>query len=366
MAEPLVGAERVEIRIGDAIDHLAKMPSDMVDCVVTSPPYWGLRDYGVDGMIGLEPTLGEHIDALVSVFREVRRVLKPSGTLWLNYGDTYAGSWGAQGRGEAPGPLSPLSGRQVLAAPRQKQTGSLKRTPGLKNKDLMMLPARVALALQEDGWWIRSEIVWHKPNPMPESAKDRPTSAHEKIFLLTKSARYFYDGDAIREPASFLGPNAPDSIASPHGQGFTRRAAKGHAKGFRGGSYVDGAPGPRQRSGNTTETPSTRNARNVWSIVTVPCADAHFATFPPELARRCIAAGSPARGLILDPFGGAGTTGLVAARLGRRAILIELNPKYAEMARRRIQADWMGPSERRGFFVEQEQGPLPLFHEGAS
>lgn len=341
-----MSARNVEIRTGDCLALLREMPADSVDCIVTSPPYWGLRDYGVDGMIGLEPTMQEHIARLTDVFREVHRVLKPTGTCWLNYGDAYAGSWGAQSRGEEPGPASRLSGGQVYAAPKGTHTGSLKRTSGLKNKDLMMLPARIAIALQDAGWWIRSEIIWHKPNPMPESVTDRPTQSHEKIFLLTKSARYFYDAEAIREPAIYAGQTG--YFAGP--KQACRAAVHGRAP---SGNEAEGA--------GRVPVGDFRNARNVWTIATQAFADAHFATFPPALAERCIKAGCPKDGVVLDPFGGAGTTGLVAARLGRRAVLLELNPDYAAMARRRIDADWMGPEERRGFLAEQDGQPLPLF-----
>jgi DNA modification methylase len=347
----------------DVLDGLRSLPDDSVNCVVTSPPYWGLRDYGVEGQIGSEGTLDEHIAVIVGVFREVRRVLRTDGTLWFNYGDAYAGSWGAQSRGEDPGPASKLSGGQVHAAPKNTHTGSLKRTPGLKPKDLMGLPWRLAFALQADGWWLRADVIWHKPNPMPESVTDRPTKAHEYVFLLTKAERYHYDAEAIKEFATYPdGPNAPDKIVSPYGQGMARNniGAKGNANGFRGGSYVGGKPGPRTSTGNDKqrghsrrhagfndrwdampkdEQRGSRNKRSVWTIATVPFPDAHFATFPPELPEICIKAGCPVGGTVLDPFGGAGTTGLVADRLQRHAILIELNPAYAAMARRRIDGD---------------------------
>jgi DNA modification methylase len=333
----------------DVLEGLAQLPDESVHCVVTSPPYWGLRDYGVDGQIGLEPTPAEFVVRMVGVFREVRRVLRKDGTCWMNLGDSYAGSWGAQSRGdEYPGGLegtSPIQAHSIKASVRdQSGTGSLKRTPGLKSKDLIGIPWRVALALQADGWWLRSDIIWSKPNPMPESVTDRPTKAHEYIFLLTKSERYHYDADAVREPASYLQPNSPDSISSPYGQGFTRRA-KGNAKTFRGGVYVGGksfdndAQMERDSHGNAPNETLSRNKRSVWTIATAPFPEAHFATFPPELPEICIKAGCPVGGTVLDPFGGAGTTGLVADRLQRNAILIELNPEYAAMAERRINGD---------------------------
>lgn len=344
----------VRIINADVMDGLRQLPDESVHCCVSSPPYWGLRNYGVDGQLGLESTFGEHLDKLVAVFREVRRALHSDGTLWLNYGDSYAGSWGAQSRGDEPGPASALSGGQVHAAPKGTHTGSMKRTPGLKPKDLIGMPWRLAFALQADGWWLRSDIIWAKPNPMPESVTDRPTKSHEYVFLLTKSERYFYDAEAIKEKAEYAGPNSPASQASPYGQGFTRRAdelkrigAKGNANGFRGGSYVNGEPGKRTKRGNTKPAeveadgtaPLSRNKRSVWSIATAPFPEAHFATFPPAIPEICIKAGCPVGGTVLDPFGGAGTTGLVADRLQRNAILIELNPEYAAMAEKRINKD---------------------------
>ncbi len=343
-----MSARNVEIRSGDCLALLREMQADSVDCVVTSPPYWGLRDYGVDGMIGLEPTMQEHITRLVAVFAEIRRVLKPTGTCWLNYGDAYAAhrggtlmpaetiAGGVGGKGDAAAERGrPNVGRVPSCDP---------KAHGLKHKDLMMLPARIALALQDAGWWIRSEIIWHKPNPMPESVTDRPTQSHEKIFLLTKSARYFYDAEAVREGAEVR------ALSSWSDRAKTEPSRRG-----------DPASSGHRTSTNTLASQTGRNARNVWTISTVAFADAHFATFPPAIAERCIKAGSPKDGIVLDPFGGAGTTGLVAARLGRRAVLLELNPDYAAMARRRIDADWMGPEERRGFLADQSNEPLPLF-----
>jgi len=324
----------VTIINADVMDGLRQLPDESMHCVVTSPPYWGLRDYGVDGQIGLEPTLGEFLARLVDVFREVRRVLRSDGTCWVNMGDSYAGSRGAQSRGEAPGPASTLSGRQIYAAPKQTHTGGLKRTPGLKPKDLIGQPWRLAFALQDDGWWLRQDIIWSKPNPMPESVTDRCTKAHEYVFLLTKSARYFYDAEAIKESATYPdGPNAPDKIASPYGQGFTRRGNQSCS--------ANACFSPQQDShgGLPSSDPSLRNKRSVWTIATTPFPEAHFATFPTDLPEICIKAGCPKGGTVLDPFGGAGTTGLVADRLQRNAVLIELNPEYAAMARRRIDGD---------------------------
>lgn len=320
----------VRILTGDCREVLRSLPDESVHCVVTSPPYWGLRDYGNgDVGIGLEPTLPGHLAALVEVFREVRRVLRKDGTVWLNYGDAYAGSWGAQSRGEAPGPKSRLSGGQVHAAPKGTHTGSVKRTPGLKPKDRMLLPARLAIALCDDGWWVRDEIVWHKPNPMPSPARGRTTPAHEMLYMLTRSAQYAFDQDAFKEPAS----SSPDERAARKvkvpGGWETKLGAHGtiHREGRTAPEYVEATASEH------------RNKRSVWSVATAPFADAHFATFPPELIEPCIAAGCPVGGVVLDPFGGAGTVGLVADRLQRDAILIELNPEYVAMARQRIERD---------------------------
>jgi DNA modification methylase len=312
------------------------MPDESVHCVVTSPPYFGLRDYGVAGQIGLEETPSAFVAEMVSVFREVRRVLRKDGTLWLNLGDSYAGSWGAQGRQGATGQMSgrsvadvrersKISAAQISAHPqRMSQTGTI-REPGLKPKDLIGVPWRVALALQADGWWLRQDIIWHKPNPMPESITDRCTKAHEYIFLLTKSERYFYDSDAVAEPVGEWSKKALEGR-------WMRRTNYGTAE-------VSGRNEAGMNYGSRVRGDALRNLRSVWTVATQPFSGAHFATFPPDLIEPCIKAGCPAGGTVLDPFGGAGTTGLVADRLGRDAILIELNPAYAEMARDRLRRD---------------------------
>ena len=292
------------ILTGDCREILKTLPSDSFDCVVTSPPYWGLRDYGVEGQIGLEPTMQEYLTTMVDVFRELRRVLKPEGTCWLNIGDSYAtvGGSGSQGK----------SGQRASRSFTAEGSSKKGVPEGLKQKDLCMIPNRLAIMLQEDGWYVRSEIIWHKPNPMPESVRDRPTCAHEKVWLLTKSDKYFYDADAIREELVFAAVS---------------RMNVAHAKGA--GKIV----GSKY---NQEVDKSGRNARNVWSITPKPFKGAHFATMPPDLAERCIKAGCPVGGMVLDPFGGAGTTGLVANNLGRNATLIELNSNYVELADKRI------------------------------
>jgi DNA modification methylase len=544
----------VRIITGDCRVLLRALPDESVHCVVTSPPYWGLRDYGVEGGVGLEETVTEHVDALVATFREVRRVLRADGTLWVNYGDAYAGSWGAQSRGETIGEKSMLSGGQVHAAPKGTHMGSRKRTPGLKPKDLIGLPWRLAFALQQPdylgrirdeadrawlaalidgegcisilecksghgsgpsyppilqvrmcdpecieyvmrmvgsesenpaqyppsiggqrpafqwriharkaadtiaeiyprllikrkqaivawnaqsaregydvkrgsripasaverqqlcrdiiqklnkrepvdlpswmvepkapvgpGWYLRQDVIWSKPNPMPESVTDRCTKAHEYIFLLSKSERYYFDQEAIKESAAYNPdhtkfPDGWDTGEGGHGsfhrqgreKGQRTIGTKGNTKPIKMDAHIDRRKrGFNQRwdaseversnrardTADSARPPSsrphslaafeaehernypTRNKRSVWTVGTAPFKEAHFATFPPSLIEPCILAGCPRGGVVLDPFGGAGTTGLVADRLGRDAILIELNPTYADMARSRIGND---------------------------
>lgn len=331
----------VRILIGDVRDRLAELPDESVHCVVTSPPYFGLRDYNVPGQIGLEPTLAEYIDTMTAVFRDVRRVLRSDGVCFLNIGDSYNSA--------APTGFRPGAGRaDGVVDERGQRNRNGTGEASLKPKDLMMVPARLALALQADGWWLRSDIIWQKPNPMPESVTDRPTNAHEHIFLLTKSARYWYDADAVREPlkASSLDRLAQDvesQVGSHRANGGaktngTMKAVggdkqRGHGRRHAGfNDRWDAMPRDEQMANGA-------NLRNVWSIATVGFPGAHFATFPPEIPRRCIKAGCPVGGVVLDPFFGSGTTGLVADQLGRDCIGIELNPEYAEMAENRIKGD---------------------------
>lgn len=298
---------------GDCREVLRTLTAESVHCVVTSPPYFGLRDYGVAGQIGLEPTPDAFVGELVAVFRELRRVLRTDATAWLNLGDSYSGH-------NLPG-WRPGNEAKNQGASNKNGVGYI---AGLKPKDLIGIPWRVAFALRADGWYLRQDIIWSKPNPMPESVRDRCTKAHEYLFLMSKSERYYYDIEAIKEDA------APESAAR-YNYGFT---------GTRGATVCPGDPiGQRTRPDGNRETDGKRNKRSVWEIVSQPFADAHFATFPPALIEPCILAGCPKGGTVLDPFGGAGTTGLVADRLGRNAILIELNPEYAAMAERRIRND---------------------------
>lgn len=303
----------IEIIHGDCRDVLATLPANSVHCVVTSPPYWGLRDYGVAGQIGLEPTPQLYADHMVEVFRAVRRVLRPDGTLWLNMGDSYCHDrLSSPMKGDYSGDDGLYQRRaDYIGGEMPKRIGN-----GLKLKDLCGIPWRVAFALQADGWWLRQDIVWSKPNPMPESVTDRCTKAHEYVFLLSKSARYFYDAEAIRELS--VDPGI--------------RKGNGSSKDFSDGKH-------RTKPRGDVIVGVLRNKRSVWEVATQPFAEAHFATFPPALIEPCILAGCPKSGIVLDPFGGAGTVGLVADRLQRNAVLIELNPDYVAMARRRVVDD---------------------------
>lgn len=314
--------EPYTLHVGDCRAVLPTLADESIDCCVTSPPYWGLRDYGYDAQIGLEPTPESFVDTLVAVFREVRRVLVPQGTLWLNLGDTYAGSWGNQGRGATAerGAQRPVNGpmaQNLTPYPDKKtRTGSwVNDHPTLKAKDLIGIPWRVAFALHADGWYLRDDIVWHKPNPMPHPIKDRTTKAHEYVFLLSKSPRYYFD--QIKEPAKHAGE--------------TKRTNGNDG-------MCDGYDGHRLRNGfkRGVVVPEMRNARSVWTIPTRPFKGAHFATFPPALAERCVLAGCPPGGVVLDPFAGSGTVAAVCAKYGRRSVLIESNAEYAALVPNRI------------------------------
>lgn len=397
----------VRILVGDARAMLATLPDESVQAIVTSPPYYGLRSYlpgdhpdkGLE--IGAEETPAAYVEAMVAVFREARRVLRKDGVAFVNVGDSYAGSFGSQGRQGGGGEMAD----RAVAANRRagfqiggrgRGAGRPKGAWGLKPKDRMLMPARLAIALQDDGWWVRSEIVWHKPNPMPSSVDDRPTDAHEMVYMLTKRPRYFYDAVAIAEQATMGTPGNVQPTKA-------------------GRSYEDGAREHRRSAGlHKMGARETRNARSVWTLATLPFPEAHFAVMTPTLAERCILAATSARGqcphcgapwervtsttrrhagnpakagrpvaeiaasgkhahvdeqktlkagvvtsvetlgwkptcacpehepvaqTVLDPFGGAGTTGLVADRLRRDAVLVELNPDYAELARRRVESD---------------------------
>ena len=298
------------IIIGDALNELKELPSGSVNSCVTSPPYWQLRDYGVAGQIGLEKTPEVYVASLRAVLREVKRVLRSDGTLWLNLGDTYASSLPSPRRNEL-GKENMLHGNLS-----SRKFGS----SGVRHKSLVGIPWRVVFAMQEDDWIIRSEIIWHKPNAFPESFKDRPTKAHDYIFLLSKSTRYYYDIDAIREP---------HKLTSLH-----NRRAPWTGKSWRG------APNGVTETMKRTQSchPLGRNRRSVWTIPTKGFSGQHFSTFPEKLVEPCILAGCPPNGVVIDPFAGTGTTLVVAQRLGRRSIGIELSAAYADLAKNRLAA----------------------------
>jgi len=305
------------VLVGDVRDRLAGVEAGSVQTCVTSPPYWGLRDYGNDGQIGLEGTPEEFVESLCLVFDEVWRVLADDGTLWLNLGDSYAGS----GKGRNADGTHQEGGKQGTNA--GTIIGFLSKNAlidGIKSKDLVGIPWRVAFALQARGWFLRSEIIWHKPNPMPESVTDRPTKSHEHIFLLTKSAKYFYDHEAIKEPV----------VTETGGKGIR----------FGGTKYGDSDdPKHATKSGNVSQGAETRNKRDVWTVPTKGYDGAHFAVYPTALIEPCILAGSREGDTVLDPFSGSGTTGVVALRNGRNYLGCELNPEYAELSRKRISDD---------------------------
>ena len=295
-----------QILIGDVRTRLADIPDNTIQSCVTSPPYWGLRDYGHDGQIGLEQTPDEYVAEMVAVFREVRRVLKDDGVLWLNLGDSYSGS--------GKGPAGNLGAKHNERHLENKHSAIV--PDGLKPKDLVGIPWRVAFALQADGWYLRQDIIWHKPNPMPESVTDRCTKSHEYLFLLTKSAKYYFDNEAIKEDAKW---------SSDKRAGAGRLTYNGKRQGTNGTgqeafvSIVD-----------------KRNRRSVWTIPTKPFRGAHFAVMPEALVEPCILATSREGDTVLDPFLGSGTVGLVAQRHNRRWVGCELNPEYAKIAEERI------------------------------
>jgi len=293
-----------EIKVGDVLAKIAEIGDKTVDTCVTSPPYWGLRDYNNDGQIGLEQDPNEYVEKMVQVFREVKRVLKDEGTLWLNIGDSYSGS----GKGPA-GNLGKKHNERHL----EKKTGGLV-PEGTKPKDLVGIPWMLAFALRADGWYLRQDIIWAKPNPMPESVKDRCTKSHEYVFLLSKSPKYYFDSEAMKE----------DGVI-PAG-----------TKGAKGSAERQGIPGVNARPPVYKVYDGKRNKRDVWYVKSKPFPGAHFAVMPEELVEPCVLAGSPVGGLVLDPFTGSGTVGVVSLRHERNFVGIELNPEYAEMARERI------------------------------
>lgn len=346
MRAPYLQDPDVTLYHGDCRHVLPELAEESVHCVVTSPPYWRLRDYGVPGQLGHEASPDAYAYALVEVFRELRPVLRRDGTAWLVLGDTYAGS------GKVTGGTSP------------RRAGPVPIPAGLKRKDLVGIPWRVALALQADGWWLRADVIWSKPNTMPESAEDRPTNAHEYVFLLTRAPSYHFDQEAVREPYV---ARAQQRLTPTEEQPLGRaREEAGVENGPQGGTHrsrftvqaetLDGSEGeaPRGADGRRKTTvlgqsgslqhrdgerwphPEGRNVRSVWEIPAKPFPGAHFAVFPPELASRCIRAGCPEGGIVLDPFAGTGTTGWSARALGRRAVLIEVSAAYCAMTAERL------------------------------
>ncbi len=342
------------IHHGHCLDLLRAMPAESVHCCVTSPPYWGLRDYGLEasiwpdgwiGCLGLEPTPDLYVAHIVDVFREVRRVLRKDGTLWLNIGDCYARG----DRGDRKG----KEGKHHYNA---ESRPTCKCVPELKRKNMVGIPWRVAFALQTDGWYLRCDIIWAKPNPMPESVKDRPTKSHEYLFLMSKSERYYYDARAIKETvtgnahargngvnpkARWKTPAGWDTSTGNGGHGSIHRNGRNPSLGDRSPQHLTARKVKQNESFSAAVCGlvAYRNKRTIWNIATSPFSEAHFATFPPKLVEPCILAGCPRNGLVLDPFNGAGTTGLVATRLGRQYIGLEIKSEYVEMAKRRIEGD---------------------------
>lgn len=344
-----------QILQGDCRETLKSLADGSVNCCVTSPPYFGLRDYGVDGQIGLEGTPAQFVDQMVMVFREVRRVLRDDGTLWLNLGDSYCGYKG-KNYGKTKGNLT---ARTPEAGVDTSIDVGTPQTTGMKGKSLLGIPWRVAFALQEDGWYLRQDIIWEKPNPMPESIRDRCTKAHEYVFLLSKSARYYFDCQAIREPLVTCDNRRPYGSQGAwdiDGRDLSKRpSGKPCSSGNKTHKYVSeyqasDSEEHRTKAGllKVADKPwEWRNKRSVWRVPTKPFKGAHFATFPPNLVKPCILAGCPVGGVVLDPFGGSGTTGRVAIDLGRNAILCELNPDYISMIEERCSAPPEAPKKKR-------------------
>lgn len=332
---------RLTILQGDWIEQLRTLPAASVQCCVTSPPYFGLRDYGTKGQLGLERTPEEYIEVMIEGFREVRRVLKDNGTLWLNLGDSYSGGR----RGGNPGTSEHIKQKTNSGSLSVRAVKRVKRSP-YKDKDLIGIPWIVAFALRDDGWFLRSEITWCKKVPMPESVKDRPTNATEKIFLFSKQPKYFYDAEAVRNPPSesFLNDSrwrtggTPENEKNGYAQAGAQNPKKLHAmfdKKPRG--HKREQPGIKRwdEMDRDHQMACGSNMRNFWVLGPEPYSGAHFATFPSEIPRRCILAGTKPGDVVIDPFFGSGTTGQVALELGRRAIGIELNPEYVALAERR-------------------------------
>ena len=338
--DPYYADSSTVLYIGDALDVAQQLDSGSTDCVVTSPPYFGLRDYGIDGQYGLEASPAEYVETMRTLFAELRRVLADDGTLWLNLGDSYSGSWGNQGRKEARGTQRSINGEMFQPVhdgrygdTSARNTGAIKPgAPAAKN--LMGMPWRVAFALQDDGWILRNDIIWHKPNAMPESVTDRLSARHEHVFMFSKSRRYFYDLDPIREP--LIHPDAADGSRVFGGVNKASALSTGSSSRRTGNRYGAARPGGNreQSADHDAASPRGRNPGDVWSITTQPFGEAHFAVMPLKLAERCIQAGCKPGGAVLDPFSGSGTTGLAAARHGRRYVGIDLNRDYLDLSLR--------------------------------
>jgi DNA modification methylase len=323
----------------DALDGLKLLDNESINCCVTSPPYYGLRDYGIDGQIGLEPTPEEYIAKLVAVFHEVKRVLKNDGTLWVNIGDSYSKLLSNNGGYSEKSTLSGFTSASTKGRLANELKFNIKLVCGCKPKNLIGIPWMLAFALRADGWYLRQDIIWAKPNPMPESVKDRCTKSHEYIFLLSKSQKYYFDAEAIAEPVAEstiarLSQDLEHQEGSPV-PGKTNGNMKASAPRYGGKKYTENPDVfNRTKSGNAYEIHSKRNKRDVWTVSTKPCKEAHFATFPKDLIEPCILAGCPVGGTVLDPFMGSGTTAQVSAENGREYLGFELSTKYIEIANR--------------------------------
>lgn len=382
MIQPYFQDHALTIYHGHALEVLKTLPDGSVNCCVTSPPYWGLRDYGIPGQIGLEKTPEEYVSKMVEIFREVRRVLFEDGTLWLNLGDCYATGAGSYRNPGSDVEVIKHGGIQAFTRDYARQQPNRMPIEGLKPKDMVGIPWRIAFALQADGWWLRRDIIWHKPNPMPESVKDRPTTAHEYIFLMSRAEQYYYNHDEAKEPARIRSDRRPfgKRDSGEHGQSeriYTppswngsrfddgknaivhpnvgkNRKPKGWdiEKGAHGSFHKNGRRKQDEAPKESRSAASSkmgrepgwrknqpdvcfRNLRSVWTVPSQPYCGAHFATFPPDLVIPCILAGSPRGGTILDPFAGTGTTGMVAERFERKAVLIDLNDKYLKLMKQR-------------------------------
>lgn len=327
---------KAKILEGNVLETLKDVPPCSVQCVVTSPPYYGLRDYGVDGQIGLEPSPEAYVETLVNVFREVRRVLKDDGTLWLNLGDSY---WGGKGQSSQAWSTEHQD-RDTLQKAQHQITGKGEtrptdgKHPVIKPKDLIGIPWMVAFALRADGWFLRQDIIWNKPNPMPESVTDRCTKSHEYIFMLSKSRQYYYDNEAIKEPA--VENNWETRLQRNSDKSFPTDKVNGIRTKIKFGGNTGDQTGNPTYSGNEYVYSGKRNKRTVWTVTTKPYKEAHFATYPPDLIEPCILAGSREGDTVLDPFNGSGTTGEVSIRHNRFYIGCELNPDYVRLTKKRL------------------------------